>query len=805
MQVDLGAPLAVVEPPPPHSTTAQRSHAVSYAFPGAAPPPPTSQSYYGTPRAPHDDNPSPRASFLPARQGPGNFSFAPHPSPRQPAPDSPHGRFDHYYVDEEQRRHAPESQPRSMVLAASPDLAHSSSSHRVSSPALASSPPAYSQPSYQQQQQYELASQGRRAAVSGPMQRVVSTIQFSGGEYTPHRPHFSSVAVEQPHILQASMQGLSSSHGHTSSRSAYTFGTATGPPTPPQRAPAQATYGAGASGPVLDWAKPRSSGMTAPAAAQPRQAVPSTSFAPAPGPSRMQLPPPPLHLSSSMRQPYGHSVYYSSSYDPAELMLRTQSNESGVSAYSTSTASSYASTGSHSSSREGHRTVHPALARASGVDSGYYSSPFMSRSSEFARSTSSSDLGGVSGLRIAGGLRTSQGRPSLTSDDALEQLRASTGRGGPSGATGPKPVKRRAPTSDIFHPPPQAMLAPGAYSASGSAIGARHGSPHSPSYAANLPTDAEFASLPTKRSRGRRPPVRSDLSLTPEEDDEYPLGYEPSEAQIAWAGLTKTGKVRKIFFCKVPGCGKCFKRGEHLKRHVRSIHTNERPFQCQWPTCKRLFSRHDNLNQHLRIHRDPGITDAEFSAALELYFGNRLAEVEREQSWFNSKGESAAARKRRALREAAGDLAGIDALGPRGGGSSSAGRPLEFALPHLGAIGNESMAVDGGEREEGEYRIGDDDDQDGLGPTLVEGEVSPMGRDDNDNGPWAARRTSRSSVTDAGGGAGGAQVGAPVEAHAQDQAQADPHRAAESQPVAEAHPPPSRVSAQMLALVRGQH
>ncbi|KPV76450.1 uncharacterized protein RHOBADRAFT_894, partial [Rhodotorula graminis WP1] len=50
--------------------------------------------------------------------------------------------------------------------------------------------------------------------------------------------------------------------------------------------------------------------------------------------------------------------------------------------------------------------------------------------------------------------------------------------------------------------------------------------------------------------------------------------------------------------CKVPGCGKCFKRSEHLKRHVRSIHTNERPFQCQWPTCKRLFSRHDNLNQH---------------------------------------------------------------------------------------------------------------------------------------------------------------------------------------------------------------
>lgn len=28
--------------------------------------------------------------------------------------------------------------------------------------------------------------------------------------------------------------------------------------------------------------------------------------------------------------------------------------------------------------------------------------------------------------------------------------------------------------------------------------------------------------------------------------------------------------------CEVNGCGKCFARGEHLKRHVRSIHTNEK-------------------------------------------------------------------------------------------------------------------------------------------------------------------------------------------------------------------------------------
>jgi uncharacterized C2H2 Zn-finger protein len=32
----------------------------------------------------------------------------------------------------------------------------------------------------------------------------------------------------------------------------------------------------------------------------------------------------------------------------------------------------------------------------------------------------------------------------------------------------------------------------------------------------------------------------------------------------------------RSFVCKVPGCGKCFQRGEHLKRHVRSIHTNDK-------------------------------------------------------------------------------------------------------------------------------------------------------------------------------------------------------------------------------------
>ncbi|KAI7870246.1 hypothetical protein BDF14DRAFT_1682312, partial [Spinellus fusiger] len=58
----------------------------------------------------------------------------------------------------------------------------------------------------------------------------------------------------------------------------------------------------------------------------------------------------------------------------------------------------------------------------------------------------------------------------------------------------------------------------------------------------------------------------------------------------------------RMFTCKVDGCGKVFKRSEHLKRHIRSIHTHEKPFECPYESCNKRFSRSDNLNQHIRIH-----------------------------------------------------------------------------------------------------------------------------------------------------------------------------------------------------------
>ncbi|KAG5351276.1 hypothetical protein C0989_007099 [Termitomyces sp. Mn162] len=87
----------------------------------------------------------------------------------------------------------------------------------------------------------------------------------------------------------------------------------------------------------------------------------------------------------------------------------------------------------------------------------------------------------------------------------------------------------------------------------------------------------------TKKSRGRRVPTK--------------LGND--------AGTPANPKdATRIYVCKVENCGKCFHRGEHLKRHIRSIHTHEKPFKCTYPSCNKHFNRHDNLLQHLKVHRD---------------------------------------------------------------------------------------------------------------------------------------------------------------------------------------------------------
>lgn len=58
----------------------------------------------------------------------------------------------------------------------------------------------------------------------------------------------------------------------------------------------------------------------------------------------------------------------------------------------------------------------------------------------------------------------------------------------------------------------------------------------------------------------------------------------------------------KTFVCDL--CNRRFRRQEHLKRHYRSLHTQEKPFECN--ECGKKFSRSDNLAQHARTHASGG-------------------------------------------------------------------------------------------------------------------------------------------------------------------------------------------------------
>jgi hypothetical protein len=78
------------------------------------------------------------------------------------------------------------------------------------------------------------------------------------------------------------------------------------------------------------------------------------------------------------------------------------------------------------------------------------------------------------------------------------------------------------------------------------------------------------------------------------------ISSEPYLGVCGDAGVSKHNSQRR-FDCTEPGCGKSFKRHEHLKRHQRT-HTGERPYVCAVNGCNKGFARSDNLAMHLRVH-----------------------------------------------------------------------------------------------------------------------------------------------------------------------------------------------------------
>lgn len=83
------------------------------------------------------------------------------------------------------------------------------------------------------------------------------------------------------------------------------------------------------------------------------------------------------------------------------------------------------------------------------------------------------------------------------------------------------------------------------------------------------------------------------------------LSSSSSEAPCAPVSVNRRGRKQsltddpsKTFVCTL--CSRRFRRQEHLKRHYRSLHTEDKPFECN--ECGKKFSRSDNLAQHARTH-----------------------------------------------------------------------------------------------------------------------------------------------------------------------------------------------------------
>jgi len=121
--------------------------------------------------------------------------------------------------------------------------------------------------------------------------------------------------------------------------------------------------------------------------------------------------------------------------------------------------------------------------------------------------------------------------------------------------------------------------------------------------------DGDFLPIRTSRSRTRSRRTSS-VSVSSSSGSVRPTRPCRLNAPVPVPNLTKKSRGRRVpttpvfmvqggvqknmrmYRCVVDGCNKCFARGEHLKRHVRSIHTNEkREFLCFSSVLRADFGR----------------------------------------------------------------------------------------------------------------------------------------------------------------------------------------------------------------------
>ena len=63
-------------------------------------------------------------------------------------------------------------------------------------------------------------------------------------------------------------------------------------------------------------------------------------------------------------------------------------------------------------------------------------------------------------------------------------------------------------------------------------------------------------------------------------------------------------EVNEDIVCREAGCGKYFLSEYNLRKHIRTVHTDCRPFPCVWPGCDSAFKTREGLNCHLASHRN---------------------------------------------------------------------------------------------------------------------------------------------------------------------------------------------------------
>src|SRR5579862_2312816 len=119
----------------------------------------------------------------------------------------------------------------------------------------------------------------------------------------------------------------------------------------------------------------------------------------------------------------------------------------------------------------------------------------------------------------------------------------------------------------------------------------------------NFNTAARGESSSTAQNTGKQAQSSAAQSQTSTDGNQSGSGSDaqaPPPPPVVRRGRKQslTEDPSKTFVCDL--CSRRFRRQEHLKRHYRSLHTQEKPFECN--ECGKKFSRSDNLSQHARTH-----------------------------------------------------------------------------------------------------------------------------------------------------------------------------------------------------------